>query len=53
MKGFWKIVLIIVLTLVTAAAGVFGYFFFAGKDYYDFNGENKEQTITIEKANTM
>lgn len=53
MKGFWKIVLIIVLTLVTAAAGVFGYFFFAGKDYYDFNGENKEQTITIAKANEI
>ena len=39
MKNFGKILLVIVLTLITAAAGVFGYFFFSGKDYYDFKGE--------------
>ena len=55
MKSFWKIFLAVYLTLITAAAGVFGYFFFAGKDYYDFNGEDGRENsqITIEKASEI
>ena len=41
------------LTLITAAAGVFGYFFFSGKDYYDYVDAPGGEKLTRAEAKTL
>ena len=53
MTKLGKIFLVIVLVLITAAAGVFGYFFFSGKDYYDYAGATEDQKLTRVEAKAL